>query len=321
MKVLVSLYIPQAGIDLLESHPNLEVTVWKKDRLMKREELLNYAESYDILLTSSNYVIDEGFVENCPNIKMISTFSVGYDKVDLELLKKHNILFANTPGAMTDATADVAFGLMIAVSRKMFYMNSKIPDGEWSTSIPRAYLGQEPKGKNLGIFGLGKIGIEMAKRCKGAYDMDIYYHNRSRNHAAEKELNAKFVPFDELLAISDILSVHSALTPDTKEIFDELAFQKMKSTAIFINTARGGIHNEQDLIDALENNQIWGAGLDVTNPEPMKKDNALLKMENVCVLPHIGSATVAARNEMARLAALNIIQFIEGQVVTHQVKS
>ncbi len=319
MKVLVSLYIPQIGIDMLKAHPDLEVTVWDKDRLMTREELLSLAKGHDVLLTSSNYVIDEEFVRECPTIKMISTFSVGYDNANVGLLNEHNIPFGNAPGAMTDATADVAFGLMIAVCRKMFYMYDMIPNNNWSILMPRANLGQEPKGKTLGIFGLGQIGMEMARRCKGAYDMGIYYHNRNRNPEAEKELGAQYVSFDELLRVSDIVSAHCALTAETKGIFNREAFQKMKSSAIFINTARGGVHNEQDLIDALNNKEIWGAGLDVTNPEPMKADNPLLTMENVCVLPHIGSATVQARDEMARLAALNIIQFVDGEEITNRV--
>ncbi|MEQ9218817.1 MAG: D-glycerate dehydrogenase [Cyclobacteriaceae bacterium] len=319
MKVLVSLYIPQLGIDMLKAHPKLEVTVWDKDRLMTREELLSMAKGYDILLASSNYVIDEEFIEKCPNIKMISTFSVGYDNVNIALLNKHDIPFGNAPGAMTDATADVAFGLMIAVCRKMFYMYNMIPKNNWSILMPRANLGQEPKGKALGIFGMGKIGMEMARRCKGAYGMDIYYHNRNRNPEAEQELDAKYVSFEELLKVSDIVSTHCALTTETKGIFNKEAFKKMKSSAIFINTARGGVHNEPDLIDALNNQEIWGAGLDVTNPEPMKADNPLLFMENVCVLPHIGSATVKARDEMARLAALNIIQYANGEDITNRV--
>lgn len=185
--------------------------------------------------------------------------------------------------------------------------------------MPRANLGQEPKGKALGIFGMGKIGMEMARRCKGAYGMDIYYHNRNRNQEAEQELDAKYVSFEELLKVSDIVSTHCALTTETKGIFNKEAFKKMKSSAIFINTARGGVHNEPDLIDALNNQEIWGAGLDVTNPEPMKADNPLLFMENVCVLPHIGSATVKARDEMARLAALNIIQYANGEDITNRV--
>ena len=210
---------------------------------------------------------------------------------------------------MSDATADVAFGLMIATSRKMFYMYNTIIKGEWAFFRPLANLGIELKNKTLGIFGLGRIGLQMAIRCKGAYNMKIIYCNRNRNAEAEKLLEAKYVRFEELLKQSDVLSVHSILNNETRNIFNKDAFIKMKPGSIFINTARGGIHNEDDLLEALNTGSIWGAGLDVTNPEPMKSTNPLLYMPNVAVLPHIGSATVEARNEMSRLAAVNIIEF------------
>jgi glyoxylate reductase len=168
-------------------------------------------------------------------------------------------------------------------------------------------------------LGLGRIGEEMALRCKGAYNMEVIYHNRSRNNKAEETLDAKWVEFDDLLAKSDVISVHCALTDQTKGIFGASAFKKMKDSAIFINTSRGKVHNENDLIRSLEEGEIWGAGLDVTDPEPMNSDNALLSMENVCVLPHIGSATVEARNEMSRLCAINVIEFFQGKQVTNAV--
>ena len=151
--------------------------------------------------------------------------------------------------------------------------------------------------------------MAMARRCKGAYNMNIIYCNRNRNGEAERLFGARYVSFDELLEQSDVISVHSVLSNETKEIFNKEAFAKMRSSAIFVNTARGGIHHETDLIDALNNKIILGAGLDVTNPEPMRRDNPLLEMENVCVLPHIGSATIEARDEMSRMAAENIISY------------
>jgi glyoxylate reductase len=175
------------------------------------------------------------------------------------------------------------------------------------------------KGKTLGIFGLGRIGMEMARRSKGAYQMKIIYHNRRPNPEAGRKLDARYVSFDELLSQSDVLSVHCSLNAETKGIFNKDAFSRMKPNSIFINTARGPVHNEADLIDALRKGTIWGAGLDVTNPEPMKPDNPLMQMENVSVLPHIGSATVETRDKMARLAAMNIIGFYRNKTVSHIV--
>ncbi|MCP4024248.1 MAG: D-glycerate dehydrogenase, partial [Desulfobacteraceae bacterium] len=180
-------------------------------------------------------------------------------------------------------------------------------------------LGIELKNKTLGIFGMGRIGMKMAQRCRAAYDMNIIYYSRTPNLKAQKKFNAKLVSFEQLLVQSDVLSVHCTLNDSTKEVFDIKAFAKMKKSAIFINTARGGIHNEKDLTQALESRQIWGAGLDVTNPEPMVKGNPLLSMENVCVLPHVGSGTREARDEMSRLAAMNLISFYKNGTIPHIV--
>lgn len=177
----------------------------------------------------------------------------------------------------------------------------------------------ELKGKTLGIFGMGRIGMKMAQRCRAAYGMEVIYHNRSRNDEADTLLDAQWVDFPELLERSDVVSVHSVLSAQTRGIFDLEAFCRMKPSAIFINTARGPIHNEPDLLAALKAQEIWGAGLDVTDPEPMDKDHPLLSMENVAVLPHIGSGTREARDNMARLAAENIAGFYNTGTLPHIV--
>ena len=313
-KVLFTRRVPDIGIDLLRNEGFI-VTVWPHDRPMSATELIEEAKKHDALICLSSDKINEEFLNECRHLLIVSQFAAGYDNINIAEATRLGIPVGNAPNAMSDATADIAFGLMINVSRKMFYMHKTIPNGEWSFFRPLAHLGFELKNKTLGIFGLGNIGIEMAKRCRGAYNMEIIYCNRKPNATAEKLLGARFVSFDELLKQSDVLSVHSVLSNETKGIFNKAAFSKMKSSAIFINTARGGIHNEQDLTEALENGTIWGAGLDVTHPEPMKPDNPLLLMENVAVLPHIGSATVEARNEMSRLAAVNIIEYFKNNSV------
>lgn len=319
MKVLVSLNFPRIGIDMLENE-GLDVTTWTNDLPMSREQLIEATQKHDILFSSSIYKLDADFLEQNKHLKLISQFAAGYNNIDLKKAAELGIPITNTPNAMSDATADIAFGLMLAVARKMFYMHKKIISGDWSHFRPQANLGIELKGKIVGVFGMGRIGTEFAKRCSGAYDMKVIYHNRTRNLEAEKALDATYVSFEELLKQSDVLSIHSGLSEETKELFNKEAFSKMKPSAIFINAARGGIHDEQALIDALKNKTIWGAGLDVTNPEPMQPDNPLLAMENVAVLPHIGSATIEARNEMSRLAAWNIIQFIKGEQIKNLVQ-
>lgn len=318
LRVFVSREIPTLGIDLLR-HQGFSVKVWHEDRPMTQEELIQEAKQADILLSLGENKIDSYFLNECKHLKMISQFAVGYDNINIPEATALGIPVGNTPGVLADATADIAFGLMIAVSRKFFFNHLKIINGGWGAFMPTANLGQELYGKTLGIFGLGSIGSVMAQRCKGAYNMNILYYNRTRNAQAESDFNARRVEFDELLAESDVLSVHSVLSDETRGKFNKDAFTKMKPSSIFINTSRGGVHNEEDLIWALDNKVIWGAGLDVTNPEPMNKDNRLLFMENACVLPHIGSATVEARDGMSRLAAENIIYFIREGRIPHCV--
>lgn len=307
-KIFISRIFPELGAQMLKD-AGFQVTAWNQDRPMTQEELIEKAKTHDALFCSSYDKIDAHFLNACSHLEIISQFSVGYDNIDVAEATRLRIPIGNAPNAMNDATADIAFGLMIAVSRKMFYMHQQIIDGNWTYFKPTANLGVELKNKTLGIVGLGRIGAEMAKRCQGAYNMKVIYNNTKPNKKAEQELDATYVSFETLLAQSDVVSVHCALNESTKELFNKSAFNQMKPSAIFINTARGQVHNEPDLIAALKNKTIWGAGLDVTNPEPMQPDNPLLHMENVCVLPHVGSATIEARNEMARLAATNIIEF------------
>jgi glyoxylate reductase len=318
IKVLVTRNIPVLGVDMLRKE-GFSVTAWTLERPMTDQELIAESKKHNVILCVSADNIGTDFINACPHLEMISQFAVGYDNIDVPLATKLGIPIGYAPGAMNEATADIAFGLMIAVARKFFYMHKGILKGEWTYFKPNANLGIEFNNKTLGIFGLGRIGLAMTRRCKGAYNMNIIYCNRKTNPDAETLYNAKQVSFDELLKQSDVISVHSVMSKETKEIFNKNAFSKMKHSSIFINTARGGIHNEKDLIDALNKGMIWGAGLDVTNPEPMNPDNPLLEMENVCILPHIGSATIEARNEMSRMAAENIISYFKTNTVPNIV--
>ena len=318
MKVLVTLSIPDAGINMLRE-AGLEVEVWEQIEPMTPKTLTQRCKQVQYLLCTAMDNIDATFLQDNSHLKIVSQFGAGYDNVDVSAAAHQGIIVGNTPEAMSDATADIAFMLMLTTSRKFCFMHKTIIQGDWGYFEPKAHLGQELKGKTLGVFGLGRIGFEMAKRCRAAYQMPIIYCNRTPNQEAEELLQAHRVDFDTLLESSDVLSVHCALTPETKEIFNQEAFKKMKSTSIFINTSRGPVHQEQDLIEALQRGEIWGAGLDVTNPEPMQPNNPLLSMENVCVIPHIGSATVEARDRMAMLAAQNILQFHRGEEVVKRV--
>lgn len=312
--VLLTRNYPSVAKDLL-TNAGFEVTVWTEQHPMSPQELIDESKKADALLCTITDKISPEFLNECRHLKVIAQFGVGFDNINVPEATKLGIAVGNTPGVLTDATADTAFALLLSVSRKTIFNHKQILAGNWKTFEPNKYLGIELKNKTLGILGLGRIGVEMARRCKGAYNMRVIYHNRTRNEEAERELDARLVSFDELLRESDIISAHCALTPETKGIFNKDAFSKMKNTAIFINTARGPVHNEGDLYEALVSKQIWGAGLDVTDPEPMASDNPLLQMENVAVLPHIGSATIEARSAMAKLAAENIIGYFKNGIV------
>ena len=318
MKVFISGNIAESGINLLKDQ-GITITKWEKDRQITADELIAHCKDVDALVSVGPNKINEEFLNASKHLKVIALHSVGFDNVDVEAAKKLNIPIGNTPGVLSGATADTAFILMLVVSRKAFYLHKKIIKGQWENYEPTPELGIELNGKTLGVFGMGKIGLEMAKKCVGAYQMKVIYHNRSKKPEAD-EVNAEYVSFEELLERSDVLSVHTALTDETKGKFNLEVFKKMKPGSIFINTARGGIHNEEDLIKALEQKIIWGAGLDVTNPEPMQKDNPLLNMESVAVLPHIGSATEETRSAMANLVAENIIAGLNGLPLPNQVK-
>jgi glyoxylate reductase len=312
MKVFISRKIPERGLQYLQE-AGIEISAWTIKRDMSATELIEHCKGADAFISAGFNRIDKSFLEAVPNLKVISLHSVGYDNVDIAAATALKIPVGNTPGVLSDATADIAFLLVLATSRKAFYMHKTIQEGAWGFFEPTANLGIDIRGKTLGVFGLGKIGFELAKRCYSAFGMKIIYNNRGHHQEAEEKLNAVRVSFAELLERSDVISVNTALTAETKGKFDKNVFASMKPNAIFINAARGAIHNEDDLTEALQKGIIWGAGLDVTNPEPMRPDHPLLFMPNVCVLPHIGSATEETRAAMSLLAAKNIVAGLKGE--------
>ncbi|WP_353196156.1 D-glycerate dehydrogenase [Parapedobacter defluvii] len=292
---------------------------WTEKRDLSASELIHNTRDSDALFSIGKNQIDKHFLAARPNLRVIALCSVGYDNVDVAEATRLGVPIGNTPGVLSKATADTAFLLMQNVARKAFHNHKEILRGHWGFFDPMADLGIELQGKTLGIYGLGRIGFELARSCRYAFDMPVIYHNRGHNEAAEQELGARRVSFEELLGQSDVLSVHANLSKETAGIFNRVVFSKMKASAIFINTARGAIHNEADLRQALEEGQIWGAGLDVTHPEPMAPDNPLLEMPNVAILPHIGSATIETRIKMMQLTVENLLAGLAGQQLPYCV--
>jgi len=318
MKVFINKIIPEEGLNLLRE-AGVEITMWQEERLLSREEVIKFCLDHDAFLNVSQKGVDADFFRQCSHLKVMALHSVGFDNVDVSAATRWKVPVGNTPGVLNRATAEIALLLMLTVSRKALYMHKKIAQGGWGISQPTQDLGIDLVGKTLGIVGLGRIGAELGRICKHALHMNIIYYNRGTNPEAENELGAVKVPFDELLAQSDVVSVHTALTPETKGMFGTEEFRKMKNSAIFINTARGAVHREAELTQALEQGLIWGVGLDVTDPEPMSKTNPLLSMENAVVFPHIGSSTTETRNAMSRLAAENIIAGLQGKRIPYPV--
>ncbi len=312
MKIFINKMIPEAGMQLL-NRSDIEL-IMPENPEITYDEWISYCQQCDAILNIGAYKIDANFFDLCPSVKAVSLFSVGYDQVDLAEATRRKIPVSNTPDVLSKATSDISFMLMLMVSRLASFNSNQIRIGvRFKYFNPIANLGQELYGKTLGIFGLGRIGYEMAIKCQAAYQMPIIYHNRNRNIEMEEKLGAKYVSFEELLKRSDVLSIHANYSVEHHGMFNAEVFDQMKSNAILVNTARGGFVNEADLYQALVNEKIWGAGLDVTDPEPMLPDSPLLKLERVCVLPHIGSATLEARSGMARIAAENIIAFVKGE--------
>jgi glyoxylate reductase len=245
----------------------------------------------------------------------VSNYAVGFNNVDVPAATARGICVGNTPGVLTDATADMAFCLLIAAARRVVDGHEYGRAGKWKTWEPLGHLGQDLAGRTLGVVGMGRIGCALAKRCRFGWDMKVMYHDVYRNEKAEAEFDARQVDLDTLLAQADFVSVHTDLNDTTRGLFNRDTFRKMKRTAVFVNTARGPIVVEADLIEALKTGTIFAAGLDVTDPEPPAAGTPLYGVPNLIVAPHIASATVGTRNAMAEICARNLLAGLRGETL------
>lgn len=309
-KVIVYRKVPEQVINFLNE--KFEVSYYKNLDTENYSDFLQELHTAHGLLGSS-LKIDKNFLEQAPNLKIVSNISVGYDNLDLAELKKREILATNTPGVLVDSTADTIFGLLLATARRMPELDYFVKSGKWDGIKDEALFGVDVHHKVLGIIGMGSIGNAIAKRAHLGFDMSILYHNRSRNEQAENEYQAQYCNLDELLSKSDFICLMTPHTPETDKMIGEREFDLMKESAIFINGSRGKNVDEEALIKALQNQLILGAGLDVYETEPISKDNPLLDLKNVVTLPHIGSATTETREKMAILAAENLAKGLEGE--------
>ena len=310
-RVFVTRQIAQEAIDLLRTAA--EVKVWQEDRVVPRAVLLTEASQADALLSLLTEKIDEELLDAGKKLKIVANMAVGYDNFDLLALNRHRVVGTNTPGVLTETTADFAFALMMAAARQVVQAERYVRSGQWETWEPNLFVGQDIHHATLGIVGLGRIGTEFAKRARG-FDMRVLYSDVQRRPAEfEREHGVEFRKLDDLLAESDFVTIHVDLNDSTRKLFNREHFQKMKSTAYLINAARGAIVDTDALYEALKSGQIAGAALDVTDPEPLPANHPLLQLENCVVCPHIASASVRTRTNMAKLAAENIVNVLQGK--------
>ncbi len=318
LKVFVTRLIPEVGLERLRTHCQLEV--WEHPLPPPRETLIERLQGCDGLLCLLSDAVDAEVMDAAGGkLKVISNYAVGFNNIDLAAANARGIRVGNTPGVLTDATADIAVGLLLAAARCIVQGQLYVLDGQWRTWEPRGHLGVDLVGKTLGIVGLGRIGMAVAKRLHGGWGMRVLYHNRTPNPDAEEQLGAELVDFDTLLAQSDFVSIHASLNESNRGIFDAAAFRKMKKSAVLINTARGQHVVQTDLVAALQAGEIFAAGLDVTDPEPPSPDDPLLNLPNVVIAPHVGSATFSTRDQMATIAAENVLAGLRQEPLPHWV--
>ena len=258
--------------------------------------------------------VDKELLDQAPHLKIVCNTSVGYDNLNMEELTKRGIMATNTPDVLNDTVADTIFGLLLSTARRMPELDHWVKTGQWESNLEEKWFGVDVHHKILGIIGMGGIGSAIAKRAHLGFDMEIVYHNRSRNEEAEQKYGATYCSMEDLLKQSDFVCLMTPLTPQTEKIMGKREFELMKETAIFINGSRGKTVDEEALIHALQMGEILAAGLDVFVQEPVKLDNPLLSMNNVVTLPHIGSATYETRLKMATLAATNLVAGLQGEI-------
>jgi len=314
-KVLVTRRIPEAGLALIREKCDLEI--YEEDRVIPRQLLLEKIPPVQGLLCLLSEKIDEELLHKAPHLKVVSNFAVGYDNIDIAAATRRGVVVTNTPGVLTEATADMAWALLLAAARRLGEGDHIMRHGQFEGWGPMFLLGQDIKGKTLGILGAGRIGSAVVERSAG-WEMPILYYDHNRNDVLEAKFSARKVTLEKLASSADFISIHLPASPDTHHLIDEKILKQMKKTAVLINTARGAIIDEKALVQALREKWIAAAGLDVFEKEPQLAEG-LDQLENVVLAPHLGSATIQARDGMATLAATNLLAVLAGKRPAHVV--
>jgi glyoxylate reductase len=310
-RVYITRTIADQALALIRAHA--EVELWPEAEVAApREEILVHVGQAEGLLCLLTDQIDAEVMEAGPRLRVISNFAVGVDNIDVAAASARGIVVCNTPGVLTEATADLTWALLLAAARRIPEAERYLREGRWRAWSPQLLLGPEMHGATLGIIGLGRIGQAVARRAQG-FAMRVLYHNPAPKPEAAAEVGAQYADLDTLLRESDFVSIHTPLTDRTRGLIGREELAKMKPTAILINTARGPVVDQRALAEALRERRVGGAGLDVFAVEPLPRDDPLLALDNVVLLPHIGSASVATRTRMAMMAAQNLIAALNGE--------
>ena len=308
--------LPKEAMDRVNSF--CDAKTWDGPLPPPRDVLEENVVNIEGLLSLLTDKIDAALMDKAPKLKVISNYAVGFDNVDVPAATKRGIIVGNTPGVLTETTADLAFALMMAAGRRIVEGDKEVRAGKWKTWGPMILLGQDIHGATLGIIGLGRIGASVARRAKG-FGMKIIYYDIIRNENVEKELGIQYTDLNSLLSQSDFITIHTNLTKETHHLISSKQFELMKRTGILVNTSRGPIVDNMALYEALRSKKIAYAGLDVTEPEPLPADHPLLTLDNVIVVPHIASASVASRTKMGLMAADNLIAGLKGEMLPNPV--
>jgi glyoxylate reductase len=311
-KVFVSRIIPDEGLRPIRD--GTDATVWEDELPPPREELLHAVEGCDGIVTLLTDRVDDELLDRAgPQLKVVSNFAVGFDNIDVPACTARGIPVGNTPGVLTETTADLAWALLMAAARRVAEGDRYVRAGKWKTWGPMLLMGPDVHGSTIGIVGLGRIGQAVARRAHG-FGMTVLYHDLAQAHpAVEAELGATYLPLEDLLPKADFVSLHVNLSPQTQGLLNAERLRWMKPTAILINTSRGPVVDSMALHVALRDGVIAGAGLDVTDPEPLPVDHPLLELDNCLVVPHIASASRATRGKMASMAAANLLAGVNGE--------
>ena len=318
--VLITRQIPSPGLEMLKEH--CELVMWKDDAVIPREWLFEHIRGVAGLLCLLTDHIDKTVLDAATSLKVVSTMAVGFDNINVAECTKRGIPVGHTPGILTETTADFAFALLMAAARRIVEGANYVKQGLWNTWSPTLLLGPDLHGATLGIVGFGRIGRAVAKRAKG-FGMRVLACRSSSHHASPKEMTGDIecVDLPTVLDESDFVSLHVPLTNETHYLIGQTELQRMKASAILINTARGSVVDSQALYLALANHEIAYAALDVTDPEPISSDDPLLTLSNCLIVPHIASASIATRAKMAKMAATNLLAGLAGKPLPHCVNT